>query len=245
LISCNWLSVLGDRDLEPGRGRNTESFICNKEKQMIKVKICGITNHEDASEAARLGADAVGFIFAPSPRQIVPELARDIILDLPPFVQAVGVFVNEELSTIRHKVAYCGLDMVQLHGDEPPDFCRELMPRIIKAFRLKGKSSLSPLNAYRGRVKALLLDTYEEGLKGGTGKTFDWSLAVEAEKFEIPIILSGGLGPSNIETAISTVKPYAIDVNSTIEARPGKKNLGLMRELMEKVNKIRRGLSDD
>jgi len=212
---------------------------------MVKVKICGITNHEDASEAVRLGAEALGFIFAPSPRQIVPELARDIIVDLPPFVQAVGVFVNEELSAIRDKVAYCGLDMVQLHGDEPPEFCRELMPRTLKAFRIKDTSSLSPIGAYKGLVKALLLDTYQEGLKGGTGKTFDWGLAVEAGKFGIPVILSGGLGPSNIETAISTVKPYAVDVNSTIEARPGKKDHALMRELMEKVNGMRRGLSDD
>jgi len=212
---------------------------------MVKVKICGITNHEDASEAVRLGAEALGFIFAPSPRQIVPELARDIIVDLPPFVQAVGVFVNEELSAIRDKVAYCGLDMVQLHGDEPPEFCRELMPRTLKVFRIKDTSSLSPIGAYKGLVKALLLDTYQEGLKGGTGKTFDWGLAVEAGKFGIPVILSGGLGPSNIETAISTVKPYAVDVNSTIEARPGKKDHALMRELMEKVNGMRRGLSDD
>jgi phosphoribosylanthranilate isomerase len=206
---------------------------------MVKVKICGITNHEDASEAVRLGADAVGFIFAPSPRQIVPELARDIICGLPPFVQAVGVFVNEELSAIRGRVAYCGLDIVQLHGDETPEFCRELMPRSLKVFRIKDTSSLSQIGAYKGLVKALLLDTYQEGLKGGTGKTFDWGLAIEAGKFGMPVILSGGLGPSNIETAISTVKPYAVDVGSTIEARPGKKDHALMRELMGKINKIR------
>lgn len=206
---------------------------------MVKVKICGITNHEDASEAVRLGTDALGFIFAPSPRQIVPELARDIILDLPPFVQAVGVFVNEELSAIRDKVAYCGLDIVQLHGDEPPKFCRELMPRTLKAFRIKDTSSLSQIGAYRGTVKALLLDTYQKGLKGGTGKTFDWGLAVKAGKFGMPIILSGGLGPSNIEAAILTVKPYAVDMSSTIEARPGKKDHALMRELMGKINKIK------
>jgi phosphoribosylanthranilate isomerase len=206
---------------------------------MIKVKICGITNHEDASEAVRLGADALGFIFAPSPRQVVPELARDIISDLAPFVQTVGVFVNEELSVIRERVAYCGLDMVQLHGEEPPEFCGELMPRTLKTFRINDKSSLSQIGAYKGRVKALLLDTYQKGLRGGTGKTFDWDLAVEAGKFGVPIILSGGLGPSNIERAISTVKPYAVDMSSSIEARPGKKDHTLMRELMGKINKIR------
>jgi phosphoribosylanthranilate isomerase len=216
-----------------------------KGKEMVKVKICGITNHEDASEAVRLGTDALGFIFAPSPRQIAPELARDIIFNLPPFVQTVGVFVNEELSAIRDKVAYCGLDMVQLHGDEPPEFCRKLMPRTLKTFRIKDASSLLQMGAYKGLVKALLLDTYQKGLRGGTGKTFDWGLAVEAGKFGIPIILSGGLGSSNIETAVSTVKPYAVDMSSSIEARPGKKDHALMRELMEKVNSMRRGLQDD
>ncbi len=212
---------------------------------MIKVKICGITNHEDASEAVRLGADALGFIFAPSPRQIDPELAREIISDLPPFVGTVGVFVNEELSVIQDRVTYCGLDMVQLHGDEPPEFCGELMPRTIKSFRIKDASSLSQIGAYKGRVKALLLDTYQKGLRGGTGKTFDWDLAVEAGKFGMPIILSGGLGPSNIEMAVSTVKPYAVDMSSSIEARPGEKDHALMRELIEKVNSMRRGLSND
>jgi len=206
---------------------------------MVKVKICGITNPEDALEAVRLGADALGFIFAPSPRQINPELAQDIISELPPFVQTVGVFVNEELNTIRNKVTYCGLDMVQLHGDESPEFCGELMPRTIKSFRIKDASSLSQIGEYKGRVKALLLDTYQKGQKGGTGKTFDWDLAVEAGKFGMPIILSGGLGPSNIETAISKVKPYAVDMSSSIEARPGKKDHALMKELMEKINKIR------
>lgn len=212
---------------------------------MVKVKICGITNHEDASEAVRLGADALGFIFAQSPRQIVPELVRNIIFDLPPFVQTVGVFVNEELSVIRDRVAYCGLDLVQLHGDEPPEFCGELMPWAIKSFRIKDRSFLSQMGNYKGRVKAMLLDTYQEGLRGGTGKTFDWDLAVEAVKFGVPVILSGGLGPSNIETAISTVKPYAVDISSSIEARPGKKDHALMRELMEKVNEMRRGFSND
>ena len=172
---------------------------------MIKVKICGITNHQDASEAVKLGADALGFIFAPSPRRIAPELARDIILDLPPFVKAVGVFVNESLGRIQENVAYCGLDMVQLHGEESPAFCRDLMPRTLKAFRIKDEASLSSLEAYKGLVKALLLDTYQDGVMGGTGKTFDWRLAMEAKKIGIPVILSGGLGPSNIEAAISTV----------------------------------------
>lgn len=203
---------------------------------MVRVKICGITNPEDAFEAISLGADALGFILAPSPRQVTPEIVRDIVNILPPFVQAVGVFVDEEFTTIRDIMDYCGLDMVQLHGNESPEFCRKLMPRTIKAFRLKDISTLMPIRVYKGNLRALLLDTHQKGMKGGTGKTFDWDLAIKARQFGMPIILSGGLGPSNIERAISTVKPYAVDVNSGIEERPGKKNPALIKALMQKVH---------
>ena len=213
---------------------------------MVKVKICGITNPEDASVAIELGADALGFIFAPSPRRVTPGIVRDIIDTLPPFVQTVGVFVDENLTTIRDIVGSCGLDMVQLHGNESPGFCRELMPRTVKAFRLKDASSLLPITSYKGQVRALLLDTYQSGIKGGTGKTFDWNLAIQVREFGIPVILSGGLGPLNIERAISTVKPYAVDVNSCIEMQPGRKDTALMKQLMKKVNGMNRGgLLDD
>jgi phosphoribosylanthranilate isomerase len=205
---------------------------------MVKVKICGITNPEDASLAVELGVDALGFIFAPSPRQVSPENAQRILDSLPPFVQKVGVFVDRDLRSIRDIKAFCGLDAIQLHGDESPDFCREFMPDTIKAFRLKNASSLIPIRLYQGKVRALLLDTYQEGKKGGTGKAFEWSLAFKAREFGIPVILSGGLGPSNIARAILTVRPYAIDVNSSIEARPGRKDPALMRQLMEKVKNM-------
>ena len=204
----------------------------------MEVKICGITASEDALNAVKLGAGALGFIFAPSPRQILPEKARKIIHAIPPFVKTVGVFVNTEAAAIRAHINYCGLDLVQLHGDEPPDFCHELMPCVVKAVRIKDASSLQQCTAYQANVRALLLDTYAEDKVGGTGKTFDWKLAIKIKELGIPVILSGGLGPSNIDEAINTVMPYAVDVNSGVEERPGKKSYALMKELMEKVKKM-------
>lgn len=199
------------------------------------VKICGITEQEDALKAVELGAAALGFIFAPSPRRIQPQAARSIIRTLPPFVKSVGVFVDEEVETIREHINYCGLDMVQLHGSEPPDFCRELMPYTIKALRMKDDPRLQLCAAYQTTVRALLLDTYAADKAGGTGKTFDWRLALAVKQTGIPLILSGGLGPANIEEALRLVRPYAVDVNSGVEDRPGKKSHALMQELMEKV----------
>ena len=205
----------------------------------VAVKICGITDYEDASVAVDLGAGALGFIFADSPRQITPQKAREIISAIPPFVKTIGVFVNKGPAEIRKVRHYCGLDLVQLHGDEPPDLCSELMPYTIKALRIKDESSLRTSQAYRGKVRALLLDTYAKDKAGGTGKTFDWQLAIKIKKLGIPVILAGGLGPSNIDDAIETVRPYAIDVNSGVEERPGKKSHTLMKDLMEKVRRIR------
>lgn len=195
--------------------------------------------------AVELGVDALGIIFAPSPRQVTPEQAHDIINSLPPFIKTVGVFVDEDLSTIRDIVDFCGIDMIQLHGNESPEFCSNLMPHTIKAFRLKDASSLSSMRPYRGQIRAMLLDTYKKGIKGGTGKTFDWDLALMAGKSGIPVILSGGLSPSNIQRAISVVKPYAVDVNSGIEKIPGKKSPILMKQLMETIRQNAGGFADD
>ena len=205
----------------------------------VKVKICGITNYEDAAIAVEVGATALGFIFADSPRQITPQKARDIIHAIPPFVKTVGVFVNEGPAAIKEMIHYCGLDLVQLHGDESPDLCCELMPYTIKALRIKDESSLRTSRIYLGKVRALLLDTYSKDKAGGTGRTFDWQLAIKIKKLGIPIILAGGLGPSNIDGAVSTVRPYAVDVNSGVEKRPGKKSRTLMKDLMEKMRRIR------
>jgi phosphoribosylanthranilate isomerase len=198
----------------------------------VKVKICGITNLEDAVDAVKLGANALGFIFAPSPRQITPQKVRKIIRAIPPFVKTVGVFVNESPASIREVMQYCGLDLVQLHGDESPAFCDELMPYTIKALRIKDESCLQTSRAYCGKVRALLLDAYSKEKTGGTGKTFDWNLAIKIKKVGVPIILAGGIGPSNINLAIHTVRPYAVDVNSGVEKRPGKKSHIRIKALM-------------
>ena len=205
----------------------------------MKVKICGITETEDALNAVELGADALGFIFAPSPRQISAERARQIIDTIPPFAKTVGVFVNEDADVVREHINCCGLDLVQLHGDESPDFCRNLMPRVLKAVRIKDESNLSVCKAYQGVVRGLLLDTYAEDKAGGTGKTFDWQLAIKIKEMGMPIILSGGLGPANIVAAIDTVKPYAIDVNSGVENYPGKKSYRKMKELMNQLAMVK------
>lgn len=202
---------------------------------MIQVKICGITNIDDAIMAAELGAHALGFIFAQSPRNINPEKAREIICQLPPFVQTVGVFVNEDEKVIRQIVDLCGLDLVQLHGDESVEVCSRLMPRVIKVIRVKDRTSLLPIQHYNENVRAILLDTWSAEARGGTGRGFDWDLAVEAKQFGIPIVLSGGLKPANIKEAIARVKPVAVDVNSGVEARAGKKSLALLEQFFNEI----------
>lgn len=207
---------------------------------MVRVKICGITSYRDASTAVELGAHALGFIFAPSKRQVRPEDARRIIKALPPFVQTVGVFVNEESAVLKQIRDFCGLDLIQLHGDEPPQVCREFMPRTVKALSLQDESSLEMIKPYLGNVRALLLDTYSKEERGGTGKIFDWGLAVKAREMGAPIILAGGLSPSNIEMAISTVRPLSVDINSGVEDYPGKKNPVLIKKLMDTIKKMDR-----
>lgn len=209
---------------------------------MIKVKICGITNYDDADMAVSLGADALGFIFAPaSPRKIEPATAAEIIKRLPPFIKTVGVFVNEDIEKIKDISAYCGLDAIQLHGDETPEACETLMPRTIKAIRVKDDTDLSKLQAYMGKVRALLLDTYSEKAAGGTGKTFNWDKAIEIKTLGLPVILAGGLTPSNIEEAIKKVRPYGVDINSGIEKSQGIKDHGLMKELFLNIGREKIG----
>jgi phosphoribosylanthranilate isomerase len=154
-------------------------------------------------------------------------------------VKTVGVFVNEEPARIKEIKSFCGLDLIQLHGEESPEICQDLMPHAIKAFRLQNETDINNINRYRGAVRAMLLDTFQPGKAGGTGRTFDWSLALKAQEIGIPVILAGGLGPENIQEAITFVKPYAVDINSGIEERPGKKDPGLMKQLMEKINECR------
>jgi phosphoribosylanthranilate isomerase len=203
---------------------------------MTKIKICGITNHQDAQAAAELGVDALGFVFyKPSPRYIKPEAAREIIRALPPFIVTVGVFVDEEAEVIRQILHDCGLRLLQLHGHESPDFCRAFAGLVIKAIHIKDRLSLIDIDQYP--AEALLLDTHTEEVFGGTGEVFNWALALEAKMYG-RIILAGGLNPDNIRDAIIKVKPYGVDVSSGVEEVPGKKDLKKLQDLVEKVRRL-------
>jgi phosphoribosylanthranilate isomerase len=208
---------------------------------MVRIKICGITNLEDALLAAALGADALGFIFyAKSPRQVPPETARAIIAHLPPFVAAVGVFVDEDVAVVQDLATRVGLDWVQLHGAESPEYCRSLGCRVIKAFRIQDDTSLRQVEPYRDAARALLLDTYKKGQVGGTGEVFDWHLAREAKKYG-RIILAGGLTAANVAQAIATAQPDAVDVASGTEAAPGKKDPAKLRAFFKAMKAIEGG----
>lgn len=206
-----------------------------------KVKVCGITCLEDAQMAVQFGADALGFIFAPSPRRISPDAALEITKMVPPFVKTVGVFVNERPNVVSEIMAFCGLDLIQFHGEESPEACGEFVPRVIKAFRVRDGSVLPLIRPFQGRIRAVLLDAFSHESHGGTGQTFDWDIAVTAKGLRIPVILSGGLNPSNIREAISKVNPFAVDVNSGVEQRPGKKDPLLMEKLMKRIKALEKG----
>ena len=205
----------------------------------MEIKICGITNLEDALFVSSCGADAIGFIFYPkTPRYVAPETLRNIIKNLSGDIVKVGVFVNEDAGKINEIVRYCGLDMIQLHGDESPEYCRQFPhTALIKASSPQSEKDLNILRDYP--VSAILIDTRDSERYGGTGKTSDWNLAVKAKDMH-PLILSGGLNPDNILEAIETVSPHAVDVNSGVEDSPGKKNHEKVKNIIELVRNIKR-----
>jgi phosphoribosylanthranilate isomerase len=202
----------------------------------MKVKICGITNMEDALLAAELGTDALGFIFVKtSPRHIRPSAARKIIQELPPFVTPVGVVADAEHDEILELIDETGICCVQLHGNESPKQLAKFPVPIYKSFRVDEEFNLETLQRYKG--SAYLLDTYVEGALGGTGKTFDWDIAVKAKAYG-RIILAGGLNPENILEAIQKVQPYAVDVNSGVESAPGKKDKNKLERLFKTIRSL-------
>lgn len=202
-----------------------------------RIKVCGMTNMTEAAGAVAAGVDALGFIFVKkSPRNIEPDKARIIVRALPPFVDAVGVFVDEEAEVVDEIVQYCGLTMVQLHGSESPEYCKAISIRVVKAFRVKPGSTESDLTPYEDKVAAFLLDTYSETAAGGTGKTFNWRM-VESINPPGPVILAGGLTPDNVGEAIRQVRPLAVDVNSGVETMPGRKDIAEIQRFVEEVKK--------
>jgi phosphoribosylanthranilate isomerase len=209
-------------------------------RQKITVKVCGITNAEDAMAAVEAGADALGFIFyEKSPRYVEPAVAGRIISELPPLVMPVGVFVNERLSTVRSVMDICGLAMAQLHGDENASYCHELSRPAMKALRLKDRGSLLALAEYQGRggVRGFVLDAFSEVAYGGTGEVTDWGLAAEVAK-STPVLLAGGLTPDNVAEAIRSVRPYGVDVSSGVESAPGKKDHAKVRAFLDAVRVV-------
>lgn len=204
---------------------------------MTRIKFCGITTREDALEAAALGVDMLGFVFYPrSPRCLLPQEAESIRDHLPPSVLCVGVFVEEEAATVRAIAAQCGLDALQFHGSESPEYCREFSEfRIIKAFSAHTAAALERIPAYS--VQAILIDAYDPVRIGGTGHRADWTLA-RAAKQAGPVILAGGLDEHNVKAALATVRPYGLDVSSSIELCPGKKDREKMARFVEKVREF-------
>lgn len=198
---------------------------------MVRVKICGISDVENALMAAEAGADAIGLVFAPSRRRVTVEQAREIVDALPPFVTKVGLFVDEDPARIEEVADACRLDVVQLHGSESPGFCAALGRTVIKAIRVKDAASLAVMDGYR--VAGFLLDSYHPEVAGGTGRTFDWDLA-EQVSGRYRVILSGGLTPANVTEAIEKVRPHGVDVSSGVET-DGRKDPAKIREFVMRV----------
>jgi phosphoribosylanthranilate isomerase len=205
---------------------------------MTFIKICGITNLNDAHAAVAAGADILGFNFyRPSPRYIAPESAREIINTLPDSILTAGVFVNEgSPDAVRSIADQSGVKAVQLHGDESPDFCRALNS-VIKSFAVSGNFDIKQLESYE--VDAIMLDTKDNRLRGGTGRVFDWSIAQQVSRLIPKLYLAGGLSPENITEAIEMVQPYAVDACSSLEDKPGIKNHERMRVFVSKVRSVK------
>lgn len=200
---------------------------------MIKVKICGITNLDDAIAAVNSGADALGFVFyRASPRYVEPDTVREIVRKLPPFITTVGVFVDETVAEVTRITQHTATDVIQLHGHESPDMCHIINKKVIKAIQVKDMTALDSLEPYR--VSAFLLDAYTPEYFGGTGQVFNWDIALAAKQFG-RIILAGGLTPDNIQKAVRFVQPYAVDVSSGVEKEKGKKDHTKLKLFIEKA----------
>lgn len=197
----------------------------------VKIKICGITNLDDARVAVEAGADALGFMFfEQSPRNIALETAAHISQSISPFILKVGVFVNPTPDLVMAAISQCGLNVLQFHGDETPEFCMQFGAMTMKAFRVKDAESLHVLPSYH--TDAFLLDSYVAGKQGGTGERFNWDLAVQAKQLGRPVFLAGGLNAGNVREAIEQVRPFGIDVSSGVEASPGKKDHQKIRDFI-------------
>ena len=205
---------------------------------MTLVKICGITNLDDALAAVAAGADALGFNFYNlSPRYITPQDAREIVEQLPESLLTVGVFVNEEAVDVRKIAKEVGLRALQLHGDESAEYCCELADfYVIKTFAVSDTFDIQAAHEYK--VEAIMLDTKHNNLRGGTGRVFDWSVAQQVASTIPKLFVAGGLSPENVQNAVEIVRPFAVDACSALEDTPGKKNHERMRVFINTVRGV-------
>ncbi|MHB8988427.1 MAG: phosphoribosylanthranilate isomerase [Desulfobulbia bacterium] len=200
-----------------------------------RIKVCGMREMAEVAGVVAAGVDAIGLIFVEkSPRCVDRERAREIVASLPPFVDAVGVFVDQDAAQVNEIVRYCGLTKVQLHGAESPAYCMEINCRVIKAFQVKESLATADLAPYAGVVSGFLFDTFHEKIAGGTGQTFDWRLLQKMSPLR-PVVLAGGLTPDNVGEAIRQARPFAVDLNSGVEFAPGRKNLEKVRAAVAQV----------
>lgn len=202
-----------------------------------RVKICGITRLEDALGAAEAGADAVGFVFyAASPRAVTPEAAREMALAMPPFVSRVGLFVDEKPETVASILGVVPLDLLQFHGDERPGDCAAFGRPYIKAVPMSGTvDPMAYMDAYP-HAAGFLLDSHGNGRAGGTGDTFDWDRI--PRDLRHCVVLAGGLDPENVAEAVHRVRPWAVDVSTGVEARPGIKDPARMKAFVSEVKRV-------
>ncbi len=190
-----------------------------------RIKVCGMREMAEVAAVVAAGVDAIGLIFVKqSPRYIDPDRARDIVKSLPPFVDAVGVFVDQEAAAVNEIARYCGLSKVQLHGAESPAYCAEMICRVMKVFRVRESTTREDLAPYAEVVSGFLFDTFHEKAVGGTGQTFDWGL-LEKLSPPRPVVLAGGLTPENVGEAVRQARPFAVDLNSGVESAPGRKDI--------------------
>jgi phosphoribosylanthranilate isomerase len=205
--------------------------------QRTRIKICGITRPEDANAVVDAGADAIGLVFyPPSPRAVSIEQAQNVVADVPAFVTVTALFVNPTVEQVQSVLDSVRIDLIQFHGDEDDDFCRQFGHPYIKALRVRQASDVVALCLRFPSALAVLLDSYKPGVPGGTGETFDWSLVPETPPK--PIILAGGLDPENVNHAIDVVHPFALDVSGGVEAAKGIKDHGKITKFVNEVYRV-------
>lgn len=206
---------------------------------MVWIKVCGLTNHGDVQTAIANGVNAVGFIFAPSVRQVTPEQVKEMVEQIPDNIERIGVFMNHEADYVEEVAKYCGLSGLQFHGIETPEYCKRFTNyKVIKAFRVDAAKGWDKILPYidAGAVDRILLDTYIKGVAGGTGKAFPWSLVNSMKNWgDTPVIVAGGINLDNVCQLLEQVEIFGIDVGSGVESSPGKKDEKKIKQLVERV----------